>query len=228
VSDTTAPRRGRFITLEGGEGAGKSTQQRRLVERLTAQGHAVLATREPGGSPRAEQMRDALLSGAVAHLGSFAEALLFCAARVDHLDITIKPALARGDFVVCDRFADSTRAYQGVLGRVPQAAILTLERVVVGDAMPDLTLILDLPPEIGLARAAARRAPGQAADRFEAETLEFHEGLRAAFLAIAAAEQKRCVVIDASAPPDVVAQAIWHSVEDRLLKPTSPRATTRA
>ena len=229
MSEEPAKPRGRFVTFEGGEGAGKSTQQRLLVEALQAQGLDAIATREPGGSPKAEEIRAALLSGQVARLGSFAEALMFSAARADHLDTLIKPALARGDWVICDRFADSTRAYQGALGRVPEGVIRALERVVVADCAPDLPIILDLPPEIGLSRAAARRGRGEGPDRFEAEALSFHEGLRQAFLAIAAAEPKRCVVIDADTAQDQVAQAVWQAVQDRLLKSrTSASARRRA
>jgi dTMP kinase len=213
--------RGRFITLEGGEGAGKSTQQRRLVERLAAAGIKAVATREPGGSPRAEEIREALLSGKVARLGPFAEALMFSAARADHLDATIRPALERGDWVVCDRFADSTRAYQGVQGKVDAALIRAMERVVVGPTRPDLTLVLDLPAEVGLARAAARRGLGEAGDRFEAEALEFHQGLRDAFLAIAADDKDRCVVVDAQGTPDAVAERIWKIVSGRLIGTTA-------
>src|SRR5205085_2396239 len=152
-------------------------------------------TREPGGSPGAEALRQLLLSGGAKPYGPFAETVLFFAARDDHLCETIRPALARGRWVLCDRFADSTRAYQGVLGNVAPDLIRTLERIVVADTRPDLTFILDLPAVEGLKRAKAR---GAAADRFESEELAFHERLRHAFLAIAAAEPHRCVVVDAS------------------------------
>lgn len=212
---TAQPRgRGRLITLEGGEGAGKSTQIGRLVRRLRAAGIDALATREPGGSPGAEVLRGVLLSGAVKPLGPAAEAILFAAARIDHIDRTIEPALAAGVWVVSDRFADSTRAYQG--GAVDPALINALERVALADLKPDLTLILDLAPEEGLRRAARRRAPGEGADRFEAEALRFHEALRARFLAIAAADPGRCAVIDASAPEEEVAEAIARAVQGRL------------
>jgi dTMP kinase len=213
----TSARRGRFITLEGGEGAGKSTQARLLAERLRMRGVECITTREPGGSPGAERLREILLSGAAAPLGATAEALLFTAARIDHVDHTIRPALERGAFVVCDRFADSTRAYQGALGNLDPQLISALERIAVGSIRPDLTLILDLPPEIGMARAAARRAES-APDRFERESAAFHEGLRRAFLDIAREEPERCAVIDAAQPVSDIADAIWTVVDERLIK----------
>jgi dTMP kinase len=206
--------RGRFITLEGGEGAGKSVQARRLAARLAALGLETVATREPGGTPHAEQLRELILSGALRQLGPAAEAIAFTAARIDHIDALIRPALQRGAWVVCDRFADSTRAYQGAAGRLAPAFIDRLERIAVGDAQPDLTLILDIAPEQGLARAAARNGGGF--DRFESEGLEFHRALRRAFLAIAEAEPQRCVVIDASADEETAAAAIWAAVQARL------------
>ncbi|MCW2573480.1 MAG: dTMP kinase [Frankiales bacterium] len=213
---TKGARRGRFITLEGGEGAGKSTQARLLAERLRMRGFECITTREPGGSPGAERLREVLLSGAVAPLGSTAEALLFTAARIDHLDHTIRPALARGAFVVCDRFIDSTRAYQGALGNLDPNLISALERVAVGSTRPDLTLILDLPPDVGMARAAARRADA-VPDRFERENSSFHEGLRRAFLEIARQDSERCVVVDARRSLSEIADEIWTTVEARLL-----------
>ena len=211
-----APARGRFITLEGGEGAGKSVQARRLAERLRERGLAVVLTREPGGSPDAEALREVILSGAAAQFGAEGEALLFSAARIDHIDATIAPALARGDWVVSDRFADSTRAYQGAAGKLDPELLARLERVAVGDCRPDLTLILDLPAAEGLARAAGRRPADEPADRFEGESLAFHETLRGAYLEIARAEPQRCVVVDARASEDEVAAAIWTAVEERL------------
>ena len=207
--------RGRFITLEGGEGAGKSTQAERLAARLRVLAISVMVTREPGGSPGADIMRPVLLSGAAKPLGPLAETLLFAAARDDHVRTTIAPTLAEGRWVVCDRFIDSTRVYQGVLGRVDAKLIRGLERLTVSDAMPDLTLILDLPPEIGLARAAQRRGGAQP-DRFEIETIEFHTNLRHAYRRIAAAEPQRCVVIEANRPIDKVADDIWAAVNARL------------
>ena len=214
---------GFFVTLEGGEGAGKSTQARMLAERLENIGYMTLTTREPGGSPTAEKLRDVLLSGAVAPLGPAAEAIVFSAARIDHLDKTIRPALARGYVVICDRFADSTRAYQGALGNLDPRLMHALESVTVGPTRPDLTLVLDLPAETGLTRASARRGKG-AVDRFEAENLAFHQGLRQTFLEIAAAEPSRCVVIDARQPPDTVAASIWSAIEPRLAQIPPPAA----
>ena len=207
------PPAGGFITLEGGEGTGKSTQARRLVSRIRALGYEAVATREPGGSPRAELIRDALLSGAVKPLGPLAEAMMFSAARIDHLEVTIRPALRRGAYVVCDRFLDSTRVYQGALEGVDAALLAGLERVAVGGTMPDLTLVLDLDAAAGLARARAR---GGAPDRFEGEAQGFHEGLRRAFLANAAAEPGRCRVVDASRGMDDLAAALWRIVEARF------------
>jgi dTMP kinase len=211
------PDQGRFITLEGGEGTGKSTLAAALARRLEARGVACLITREPGGSPRAEEIRKALLSGFAKDLGAAPEALLFSAARIDHLDVTIRPALQRGTFVLCDRFADSTRAYQGTLGRLDPKFIRALERVVVGPTIPDLTFILDVPAAEGLKRATRRRPPGEAADRFEREGIEFHERLRQAFLAIAADEPRRCIVLDASSPAEVVAERAFDEIERRFL-----------
>lgn len=207
--------RGKFITLEGGEGTGKSTQAAMLALRLESQGLAVQLTREPGGSPGAEIIRHVLLTGAAKPLGADVEAMLFAAARDDHVQCTILPALQSGRWVVCDRFADSTRVYQGVLGQVDQRLINVLERVSVGDLAPDLTVILDLPVEIGLERAKQRRGSA-AADRFEGEGAESHEKLREAYLAIAAREPERCVVIDASDAKEAVANAIWQAVQTRL------------
>jgi dTMP kinase len=207
--------RGRFITLEGGEGAGKSTQARLLAEHLRACGLDCVVTREPGGSSGAEALREILLSGAAAPLGPAAEAVLFSAARIDHIRHTIRPALKAGAFVICDRFSDSTRAYQGALGNLDPRLITALEHVAVGDCRPDLTLVLDLPAEAGLARATARRG-AEGADRFEGEGLGFHQTLRQAFLAIAAGEPGRCAVIDASPGPEVVGEAVWACVQQRL------------
>lgn len=213
--------RGRFITFEGGEGVGKSTQVERLKRRLEAEGFDVVATREPGGSPKAERIREVLLRGDAKPFGPLGEAILFFAARADHLDQRIRPALERGAFVLCDRFADSTRAYQGVLGDIDPSLMRALEWATIGDTRPDLTFILDVPAEIGLARAAERRGAGQGADRFEGEGRDFHERLREAFLAIARDEPERCVVVDASREPDLVAADIWRSVSDRLLAGTA-------
>jgi dTMP kinase len=207
--------RGKFITFEGGEGTGKSTQASLLALRLASQGIGVKLTREPGGSPGAEIMRHVLLSGAAKPLGPEAEAILFAAARDDHVQQTILPALNAGKWVICDRFADSTRVYQGVVGAVDQRFIKGLERVSIGDLRPDLTLVLDVPAELGMKRATGRRR-GSKPDRFEAEKLDFHEKLRQAYLALAATETDRCVVIDAKAPKKVVAKRVWDAVHERL------------
>ena len=208
--------RGRFITLEGGEGAGKSTLARALSERLIAAGFTARTTREPGGSPKAEAIREMILAGQARDYGPFAEALMFSAARIDHIDSLIRPALERGEWVICDRFIDSTRVYQGVLGKLDRAVLAELEAVTISGLMPELTLILDLDPEIGLARAAKRRRPGEAIDRFEGETLAFHRNLRQAYLDIASAEPQRCAVLDATLPPEALAEAAWHILLKRL------------
>ena len=205
--------RGRFITLEGGEGAGKSTQARRLAERLTQRGRQVLVTREPGGSPGAETIRELLVTGAADRWSPITETLLMYAARRDHIERTIAPALAAGRWVVSDRFADSTRAYQGAGGGAPASLIQTLERHVLGETRPDLTLILALPADIGLARTMARN---HAETRFEAKGAGFHERLREGFLAIARVEADRCVLIDAAQALEAVEAAIWAAVDARL------------
>ncbi len=209
-------RRGGFITFEGGEGAGKSTQVKLLAARLSALGHEVDATREPGGSERAERIRGAILSGAIAPLGIAAEALMFSAARLDHVETRIGPAIERGAFVICDRFIDSTRAYQGVVGRTDPALIDALERIAIGSYRPDLTILLDLPPELGLERARRRRRADEAPDRFERENESFHARLRAAFRAIADREPERVRVIHAAREPGPIAEAVWAEVVDRF------------
>jgi dTMP kinase len=213
--------RGKFITFEGGEGTGKSTQAAMLALRLEALGLAVHLTREPGGSPGAEIIRHVLLSGAAKPFGPEVEAMLFAAARDDHVQSAILPALNGGKWVVCDRFADSTRVYQGCLGQVDRRLIKGLERVSIGDLAPDLTLVLDVPVELGLERVKLRRGEAKA-DRFEAEDVEFHQKLREAYLAIAAEEPGRCVVIDASGPKEAVARKIWNAVGARLDPMTFP------
>jgi dTMP kinase len=215
--------RGKFITFEGGEGTGKSTQAQRLAERLKVLGIAVTQTREPGGSPGAEVIRHVILSGAAKPLGAEAEAMLFAAAREDHIAHTIKPALDRGHWVICDRFADSTRVYQGVLGHVDPRLIKRLEKITVGLNKPDLTIILDAPAETGLARAHARRGDG-AIDRFESEDIAFHERLREAYRQLAIAEPERCVLIDASETPERVTERVWSVVNRRLDPATAPLA----
>jgi dTMP kinase len=207
--------RGRFITFEGGEGSGKSTHARLLADHLNSVGIEAVLTREPGGSPGAEIIRHILLSGVAKPLGAETEAILFAAARDDHVRATIRPALEAGKWVICDRFIDSTRVYQGVLGKVDAKLIRSLERVTVGAAMPNLTFILDVPATVGLARAKRRRGTGTT-DRFESESIEFHEELRRAYLALAESERKRCIVIDGRAPRDVVSERIWTTVEQHL------------
>ena len=217
--------RGRFITFEGGEGTGKSTHSKMLADRVETLGIEVVLTREPGGSPGAEAIRHVLLSGVAKPLGAEAEALLFAAARDDHVRNTIAPALVRGAWVICDRFVDSSRVYQGTLGGVDAKFMRALERVTVGDLEPDLTFILDVPSDVGLARASKRRAGG-ITDRFEAESIAFHEGLRGAYRLLAASEPGRCVVIDATQSKLEVAERIWKTVSERLEPATAPVALT--
>ena len=209
--------RGKFITFEGGEGVGKSTQVKRLVARLKALGVEVLATREPGGSPGAEAIRDLVLTGSTDRWSPMTETLLMYGARSDHIERTIAPALAQGVWVVCDRFADSTRAYQGGAGGVDPDFIAALEARVLAKARPDLTLIFDLSVEAGLARAEAyAKAAGHAETRFESKGVAFHERLRSAFLEIATAEPGRCARIDASGDVETVEAAVWRAVSERL------------
>jgi dTMP kinase len=205
--------RGKFITFEGGEGAGKTTQLRRLVARLQTAGLKVAATREPGGSPGAEAIRDLVLKGAADRWSPISETLLMYAARRDHIERVIEPALSRGAWVVCDRFADSTRAYQGGPGGAPAGLIAALETHVLQGAPPDLTLVFDLPAETGLARAEARAG---AEMRFESKGLAFHRNLRDAFMAIAAAEPERCAVIDGAGDMATIEAAVWQAVSTRL------------
>jgi dTMP kinase len=206
---------GKFITFEGGEGSGKSSQAGILANRLARAGRKVFATREPGGSPAAEEIREALLSGQVWQFGPFAEAVMFAVARADHVENAIGQALLEGRWVVCDRFLDSTRAYQGATAGVPRGLINALERLTVGGLLPDITFILDIPPEQGLARAAERRS-GTAPDRFEGQEIMLHERVRRAFIDIAEEEPERCVVIDASQPEAMVAEDVWEVVLQRL------------
>lgn len=205
-------KRGRFITLEGGEGAGKSGHAARLAEWLKGQGIDVLVTREPGGSPRAETLRKMLLSGRFAADGPNMEALVFALARADHLAVTIRPALEAGAWVICDRFADSTRAYQGTAGADADLLDL-LDEIVVGKDRPDLTVVLDVPAALGIERTK-KRAGGP--DRFERDAMEMHEARRRAFLEIAARDPKRYVVISSNANKLTVAEAIRNAVAERL------------
>jgi dTMP kinase len=219
--------RGRFITFEGGEGSGKSTQIRTLAERLNAAKLRTVVTREPGGSPGAEIMRHLVLSGMGKLLGPEAETLLFAAARDDHVRCVIEPALKQGIWVLSDRFSDSTRAYQGSLGKVAPEVLNAMQRVTIGNLKPDLTLILDVPVEIGMKRAAVRRGSG-APDRFEAEDVKFHEGLREAYRQIAAAEPERCVLIDATAEPAAVAADVWAALRERFFAASSGQLASSA
>jgi dTMP kinase len=205
--------RGRFITFEGGEGAGKSTQARRLADRLAARGLEVALTREPGGSPGAESIRELLVDGPAERWSPITETLLMYAARRDHIERLIGPALARGAWVVCDRFFDSTRAYQGAGGGAPAQLIQALEAAVIGELTPDLTLILDLPVEVGLARAAGR---GGGEARFESKGEGFHQRLRDAYLDIARREPGRCVVLSAEDSVEALAERIGRAVDERL------------
>jgi len=203
---------GIFITFEGGEGTGKSSHARDLAESLRKSGRTVVLTREPGGSPGAEEVRALLVTGEVGRWSADAEALLNYAARDSHLRETIRPALTRGDLVLCDRFMDSSRAYQGHAGGGDMALIDMLERSIVGRTRPQLTIILDVDPEIGLKRAGGRGASAE--DRFEKKGLDFHRRLREAFIQIAATEPARCRVIDSSRPYETVAEDIRRAVAE--------------
>nr|WP_312164820.1 dTMP kinase [Brevundimonas diminuta] len=206
--------RGRFITFEGGEGAGKTTQARLLVERLRARGLDVLQTREPGGSPGAEEIRNIAVSGETDRWSARTETLLMYAARSDHLERTILPALEAGRWVVCDRFADSSRVYQGAGGGTPESLIEALDDAVVNGDQPDLTLVFDLPVKVGLDRAFGR---GLFETRFESKGLAFHQKLRDGFLKVAERHPERCVVLDATGEVDEVSARLWAVVEERLL-----------
>ena len=206
----TAP--ARFITFEGGEGAGKTTQIATLTDYLRATGATVTVTREPGGTLDAEAIRALLVSGEAGRWDPLAETLLHLAARRQHLQRLIRPALDRGEWVLCDRFLDSTRAYQGAAQGVAPAVIEHLAAPVMEGLEPGLTLILDLPPEAGLARAAARGDTG----RYERWPLAHHQAIRQAFLDIAAREPQRCQVIDAQQLPESVATAVWQAVQQRF------------
>jgi dTMP kinase len=203
----------RFITLEGGEGTGKSTQAKRLATALETRGIKSIVTREPGGSPGAEEIRKLLVEGERERWDGLAETLLVFAARTDHIARTIKPALAAGKSVICDRFMDSTYVYQGVGRGLDRETIRRIESASVGDFKPELTLILDLPVSIGLERAGARHS---AESRFEKFDAAFHEKLRAAFRDIANRHADRCVLIDATGSEDDVAALLWNTVAKRF------------
>ena len=204
-----------FITFEGGEGSGKSTQIERLAGHLRADGRFVVVTREPGGSPGADAVRHVILSGAAEELGVEVEAILFTAARADHVQALIQPALDRGEIVLCDRFADSTSVYQMQGEDLDPALVARLERVATRGLKPDMTIVLDVPASVGMARAGSRRG-SQAADRFEKDDEAVHEFRRQAFLKIASDDSDRCVVVDGTRPPDDVAAAIAAIVDDRI------------
>jgi len=210
------PQKGLFISFEGGEGAGKSTQIRILAETLRSRGLEVVVTREPGGSPGAEAIRHVLLSGAAEAFGVRMEAMLFAAARNDHVEEVIRPALESGAVVLCDRFLDSSRVYQGTTGNLEPEFIETLQRIAVDGTMPDLTLIFDIPAVDGLARARKRADDGAAPDRFEKEELETHEKRREAYLDIALNEPRRCRIVDAKQPQKRVTEDVLAMVEPLL------------
>lgn len=207
---------GKFITLEGGEGAGKSTLIEGLSKAITAKGLEVIKTREPGGTPGAEAIRELLVNGPVDRWSPAAEALLFYAARVDHIERVIRPAIDRGAWVLCDRFADSTRAYQGAAGGIEPERLATLHRASLGDFEPDLTLIVDVDPDVGLQRTWDR---GEEETRFEAKSRAFHARLREGFLDIAKRNPDRCAVIDGSQAAEEVLEAALAVVHDRLEAP---------
>ena len=208
---------GLLITFEGGEGAGKSTQILALADHLRAQGFEVVVTREPGGSAGAEAVRHVILSGAAETYGPAMEALLFAAARSDHIDQKIRPAIEAGQIVLCDRFIDSSRVYQGISGNLDPQFMRSVERIAIDGTMPDLTFILDIPADKGLARAGLRRG-NETADRFEKETIATHEARRQAFLAIAAEEPQRCKVIDADRSVHEISAEIA-ALTDAVLSP---------
>jgi len=205
--------RGRFITLEGGEGVGKTTLAKLLRTQLEARGLDVVLTREPGGSPAAERLREILYGPRAPHWASMPETLLLFAARAAHLEETIRPALARGAWVICDRFNDSTLAYQGVLGGVDPLFLSDLAMRVIGADHPDLTFMLDLNPAIARARAEQR---GEVLTRYDSAPQAFHASLRAAFMNIAKENPQRCRILDASAAPEQIAQQAFSEIAQRL------------
>jgi dTMP kinase len=214
---------GRFITFEGGEGSGKTTQARLLAEALHRGGIVPVLTREPGGSPFAEQVRNLILDPEIAPHSALAEALLFYAARADHIEKVIRPALVVGQWVISDRFSDSTRVYQVEAGGLPLDVFKAFELIVVKLTSPDLTFILDVPAEVGLARATTRRLAraiaGEDADTFEKRDLDYHERLRQGFLEVAKADPHRCQVIDGTGTSEKIAADVWAIVQRRMLPP---------
>lgn len=207
------PGRGLFITLEGGEGAGKTTLAATLAAALKREGREVVLTREPGGTPNAEALRALLVEGETGRWSPMAETLLMFAARMDHVERLVKPALDRRAVVICDRFTDSTRAYQGAAGGVEAARIEAVRRAALGEFEPDLTFIVDLDPAVGLARTRTR---GETETRFERQPGAFHTALRQAFLDIAADAPERCVVLDGAQQPEIVANAAQKALSERF------------
>jgi dTMP kinase len=202
-------KRGFFVTLEGGEGAGKSTLALGLKNKFEKAGHPVVITREPGGTPKGEEIRKILLAGIVQRLGPMAEMLLFASARDEHLKQIIRPALEKHQVVICDRFSDSTRAYQGYVGGVERSLVERLDKVVVDHTQPDMTFILDISPEVGLARVKLRAGR---TDRFESETLNFHRKLRAAFFDIAQRFPERCIILDGEQSREAILEKAWNAL----------------
>lgn len=226
------PKQGLFVTFEGGEGTGKSTQIRMLADRLRRRGVDVLVTREPGGSPGAEAVRHVILSGAAEEYGTRMEAILFAAARNDHVEEIIRPALTSGAVVLCDRFMDSSRVYQGITGNLEPGFVQNLERVAVNGVIPDCTIILDVPASEGLRRARLRSGDsGEIAepDRFEKEELDTHEKRREAFLDIAEADPLRCRVVDATGAAEDIAEQVFRIIEALLpIESSRPKETSKA
>ena len=205
---------GKFITFEGGEGAGKSTQSRLLADRLESVGETVLVTREPGGAPGAEEIRSLLVRGSITRWSPMTETLLHYAARREHLDKAILPSLDAGQWVISDRFCDSTMAYQGYGHELGRETVQQVNDLVIGDFAPDVTLILDLPVELGLRRAMATKAGSE--DRYERMDVAFHYRLRMGFLEIAQREPERCVIVDADRTVEEIHQTIFEAVKSRL------------
>jgi len=209
-------KRGLFITFEGGEGAGKSTQIKRLEKKLEEANQNFIVTREPGGTPGAEAIRHVLLSGQAEHYGAEMEAMLFAAARSDHVASVIEPAISKGRIVICDRFIDSTRVYQGATGAVDMKFLHALEFIACDETMPDLTIVLDIDPKEGMKRANERRKDSDQPDRFEKENLKAQKKRHQAYLKIAKAEPDRCKVINANGTEAQVAARIWRAVKSKL------------
>lgn len=222
--DHPTPPAARFITFEGGEGVGKSTQVKRLLTRLNRNSISAIRTREPGGTPRAEAIRAFILQGRSENWGPGAEAVLFAAARLDHVNQLIGPSLDAGKWVISDRFHDSTRAYQGLTGGVEDKLIRGLEVLALNGRAPDLTVVLDMDPEIAFRRVRERELEGAlqaTGDRFEKEDLEWHQRLRIAFIEIARKNSDRCVVIPANQSEDALEQEIWDTLTRRFSELTN-------